>query len=67
MERYDFKRNLEHGTVHNWRFGYGTRNLEGDYYNGDQYIEPSKWTLEQLIDIGVVRGIDPELIMDEGF
>ena len=61
-----------------WRFGEGTRDEGGDYYVGTRYVEPSMYTLrevltrnwmrEELMEVSAPGKIhlSPDLEVDEG-
>jgi hypothetical protein len=56
----------------NWRWGEGTRNMDGDFYYGDDYyarsIYPSPVELvrEHRGNVRERNPMDPDLVMDEG-
>jgi hypothetical protein len=60
------------GSVVNWRFGPGTINPTGDFYDGERYVDSSyfhspgevaqAWGSSQVI----ITSPDPELVLDEG-
>ena len=50
-----------------WIFGPNTRNEGGDFYRHGVYKEPSRFTIERLLQrVMVKEELDPDLQMDVG-
>ena len=64
-----FQYTLPGGTTYRWRYGPWARNPEGDYYVGDQYVEPSMTSIEVLMTFDWAKEvplIEPDMEMDIG-